>query len=178
MPATSKSGVFLICNLHRLRLDAGMTHVGDLTPRRVAAFDILNILACISVVALHVNGDVWTFNRSAHWLSCMVVQVVCYWAVPVFVMLTGATLMDYRERYDTRTFFLKRFEKTVIPFFAWSFIAIAYRMARGTFPWASVVGPRSLWNYIISAGPQPIYWFFPMIWGGVPLHSCPFACRA
>ena len=80
-------------------------------------------------------------------------------------MLTGATLMDYRERYDTRIFFLKRFEKTVIPFFAWSFIAMAYLMARGKFPWASVADPKSLWNYIISAGPQPIYWFFPMIWG-------------
>lgn len=135
------------------------------TPRRVVAFDILNILACISVVALHVNGDVWAFGRNAHWLSCMVVQVVCYWAVAVFVMLTGATLMDYRDRYDTRTFFKKRFLKTVIPFFAWSFLAIVSLIARGAFPWDTVTGPASLWNYIMSAGPQPIYWFFPMIWG-------------
>lgn len=134
-------------------------------PHRVAAFDILNVLACISVVALHVNGDVWAFGRNAHWLSCMAVQVVCYWAVPIFVMLTGATLMDYRERYDTRIFFKKRLIKTAIPFLAWSFIAMAILLARGTFPWDTVADPVSLWNYIMSAGPQPIYWFFPMIWG-------------
>lgn len=52
----------------------------------------------------------------------LAIEVLFYWAVPIFFMLTGATLMRYRERYDTKTFLLKRFQRTVIPFLAWSTI--------------------------------------------------------
>lgn len=135
----------------------------------IVAFDILNVLACVSVVALHVNDTVWVFSRDNIWLTSMIVQVACYWAVPVFIMLSGATLMDYRERYDTRTFFMKRFKKTVVPFFAWSFFAVAWAILHHDFPYKQVVGPRSLWNYIVTAGVEPIYWFFSLIWG---LYLC------
>lgn len=33
--------------------------------------------------------------------------MVCYWALPIFFMLSGANLMKYTDRYDTKTFLKK-----------------------------------------------------------------------
>lgn len=60
-------------------------------------FDLLNIFACFAVVALHVNGAVHTFAKTRNWVSCMFIEALFYFAVPVFFMLTGATLMNYRK---------------------------------------------------------------------------------
>lgn len=57
----------------------------------------------------------------------LAVEVICYWAVPIFFMLTGATLMNYRSKYDTKTFFGHRIKRTVIPFLFFSvFMYILY----------------------------------------------------
>lgn len=73
-------------------------------------------------------------------------------------MLTGATLMDYREKYDTKTFFKKRFSKTLIPFIAWSLIALVWKVA--TKQMEAPIGPRSLINLIINTQIIDVYWFF------------------
>ena len=66
--------------------------------------DSLNIAACFSVIALHCNQMVHTWQPGKNWLLALLIEVLFYWAVPVFLMLTGATLMRYRDRYDTKTF--------------------------------------------------------------------------
>lgn len=86
------------------------------TKSRVLYFDILNILAALSVIFLHCNGNSFRFTADLAWLQAIMVEVFCYWAVPIFMMLSGANLMNYREKYTTAEFFKKRFFKTVIPF--------------------------------------------------------------
>ena len=73
--------------------------------KRVLYFDVLNILACIAVISLHHNGVVHTYSNSWTWKTALLVETGAYWAVPVFLMLSGATLMNYRKNYDTVTFF-------------------------------------------------------------------------
>ena len=82
--------------------------------KRVLYFDVLNILACIAVISLHHNGVVHTYSNSWTWKTALIVETGAYWAVPVFLMLSGATLMNYRENYDTVTFFKKRFSRAVL----------------------------------------------------------------
>lgn len=41
-----------------------------------------------------------------------------YLAAPVFFMISGATLIDYPERYDIKTFFKKRLLKPLYPIYA------------------------------------------------------------
>lgn len=101
------------------------------TKKRIIYFDILNILACISVVFLHCNGIVHTYSVNTYWKTSLIFEVVCYWAVPVFLMLTGATLMNYREKYDTKTFLKKRLVKVVIPFIFWAAIMIIWKYMTG-----------------------------------------------
>ena len=84
-------------------------------PKRVVCFDALNVLACLSVIAMHCNGAVHVFADTYVWRQSLLVDVLAYWAVPVFIMLSGATLMRYRERYTTKEFLRRRFLKTGIP---------------------------------------------------------------
>lgn len=49
-------------------------------------------------------------------------ETVFYFVVPIFFMISGATLMDYRDRYNTKDFFIKRGLCTFIPFIVWSLI--------------------------------------------------------
>ena len=86
---------------------------------RYLYMDILNILAIISVVALHCGGIGNTFSTARWWKTSLIIEVVCYFAVPIFVMLSGANLMSYRKKYDTKTFFKKRFNRVLIPTVVW-----------------------------------------------------------
>ena len=102
--------------------NAPQNHLIKKENNRIVYFDILNILACLSVVFLHSNSIVHSYTPLRAWKTALIFEVVFYWAVPVFIMLSGATLMKYRERYDTKTFFKKRFCKILIPWVIWSFV--------------------------------------------------------
>lgn len=43
-------------------------------------------------------------------------------------MLSGATLMVYRTRYSTATFFRKRLIKVVIPWIFWSLVILGWKV--------------------------------------------------
>ena len=52
---------------------------------RILYYDLLNISACICVIALHVNGIVHQYSNTAAWKQALIIEVMCYWAVPVFL---------------------------------------------------------------------------------------------
>ena len=122
---------------------------------RIIYFDILNILACICVVFLHCNGIVHRYSTDTSWKTSLIFEVICYWAVPIFVMLSGATLLKYREKYDTKTFFKKRFTKVLIPWIIWSFIV--YLTNKGDLDLIRFA------KDFIYCRIESIYWFFPLI---------------
>lgn len=90
--------------------------------KRIVYIDILNIAACIAVIFLHMNGFAHHYAPNSLWKSSLVFECIFYWAVPIFLMISGANLLDYRKRYDTKTFFKKRFTKILIPWIFWSFL--------------------------------------------------------
>lgn len=126
--------------------------------KRTAYFDALNVVACFGVISMHANGLTHSFSPTPSWLQAFFVDCVFYWAVPVFFMLTGATLLDYRKRYETGEFLKRRVGRTLVPFLAWSLIALAIGTLEGTV--TTPVGPRSLVGLILNAGIENVYWFF------------------
>lgn len=124
---------------------------------RVVYFDCLNIAACFSVIALHCNQMVHTWQPGKNWLFALLIEVLFYWAVPIFLMLTGATLMRYRDRYDTRTFLSKRVKRTAIPFVAWSLIWFLLYSTRND---GVHLGPRTFINMMLNNQIEQVYWFF------------------
>ena len=138
-------------------------------------FDLLNIFACFAVVALHVNGAVHTFAKTRNWVSCMFIEALFYFAVPVFFMLTGATLMNYRKRYDTGAFFKKRIFKTFVPFMIWSIIGICWSIfyTKGM-KISDINTPAKFISAVINCKGMGIYWFFPALFSvylTIPLFS-------
>ncbi|MDG2917704.1 acyltransferase family protein [Bisgaard Taxon 10/6] len=128
---------------------------------RVIYFDILNILACFAVLVLHHNGIVHNYNvNTLAWKQALVFEVLFYWAVPIFFMLTGATLFTYREKYSTRVFFMRRFSRAVVPFLIWSCIFYFYGNYTDLLPIFSF--PQFI-DSVFNTRNIPfidVYWFF------------------
>lgn len=111
---------------------------------------------------MHCNDMVHTYTSGLNWACSLVIEVVCYWAVPVFFMLSGATLMRYRNRYDTKTFFKKRLIRVLVPFVAWSLIIYVLRF--GIEHTSESFGALEFINLFFSNGIEGVYWFFfPLI---------------
>ncbi len=127
---------------------------------RKVYIQILNVLSCFAVVTLHVNECYWDFSYARYWLTANVIESVMYFAVPVFFMISGATLINYRSRYSTVDFFKKRILKTVIPFILWSFVGILFLHFNDGMAFDGIhqmVGKIANANYIT------FYWFFPAL---------------
>ena len=142
--------------------------------KRVIYFDLLNIIASFAVVAMHCNGIVHSFNNTTAWKQSLIVEVAAYWAVPVFFMLSGATLMEYRSKYTTEVFLKKRAEKTLIPFIIWSILALIFNSFTGAIAIESLSG-RELLSMFINCRIENIYWFFiPLfaVYLCIPVLSC------
>lgn len=140
--------------------------------KRLYYIDILNILACLSVIFMHCNGIVHFYDNSRAWKESMVVETLCYWAVPVFFMITGTTLMEYRQRYDTVTYFKKRVLKTIFPFIVWTFLCLFYKIYKRklAFEW-TLPNVLELFNNTTA---ENTYWFFIplfMVYLGIPVIS-------
>ncbi len=105
---------------------------------------------------------VHTWRPGKNWLLALGIEVVFYWAVPIFFMLTGATLLNYRNRYDTRTFLVKRFKRTGIPFIFWSLLFyLLISVGLG----GAHLGVRTFCSMALNTEIEGVYWFF------IPLFS-------
>ena len=123
-------------------------------------FDHLTMAACIEDVYRRSNTLAHGFQPTAEWAQALVAEVVFFWAVPVFFMLTGANNMGYRDKYDTKTFLLRRMKKLLIPYLFWSAVLYLYTTIRFTDTTPSVTG------YVFGVlqnNIEIIYWFFPAI---------------
>ena len=75
--------------------------------KKLEYISILNVISAFAVIMLHTNGCFWDFSYERYWFTANIIEPVMYFAVPVFFMITGATLLDYKDRYSTEEFFLK-----------------------------------------------------------------------
>ena len=129
-------------------------------PGYVAYYDVLTILACIAVIYLHCNGIVHTFSPNAAWDQALIVEVLAYWAVPVFFMLTGAKTLNYRSRHTTLEFLTSRFRRLFVPFFFWSLIIFYLRNWQTLQVNGAHTGLGIFFNALMSNSIEPTYWFF------------------
>ena len=119
---------------------------------------LLNVLACQAVIILHTNGIFWSHPTGSLWITSNFLETFFYPAVPIFYMISGATLLNYRDRYNTRTFLKRRFLKTGIPFIFWSCISGMYSVLilKQSFD----RNPLHIIDNIFNTRYFSIYWFF------------------
>ena len=134
---------------------------------RTCYFDVLNVVACAAVIMLHCSNSVFGNAGDEHWSRCVVVQSVFIFAVPIFLMISGANLLGYRKRYDTRTFFKKRASRILAVFIGCS---ILFYLVECFVPEPFGYGPRtfSLAEFVrgfLVNDINDIYWYFYAIIG-------------
>lgn len=87
----------------------------------------LRVIALYAVIVLHTSAVLLAqygkvpFND---WLTADLYNAIVRFAVPVFVMITGALLL-HRE-YELGDFFKKRLSRVITPFLFWSLVYIGY----------------------------------------------------
>lgn len=83
---------------------------------RIQYISLASVISAISVVYLHTNSYCfWDFSVSRAWMTSNIIESFFHFPVPIFFMISGAMLIDFNNRYDLKEYFLKRFNKTVIP---------------------------------------------------------------
>lgn len=139
--------------------------------KRILYYDLLNIAACFCVIALHCNGIVHSFSDTSAWRQALAVETICYWAVPVFFMLSGATLVNYREHYSTAVYIKRRVLRTVIPWLLWSIITLIFRLLYTHDFELTSYSPSYLISLLLDSKIESKYWFFLSLFGiymGIP----------
>ena len=128
------------------KIENGKTDSG-----RVAYISVVNVISAIAVVIMHANVSFWLECKTPFWPASNVIESLFYFAVPVFYMLSGATLIDYRDRCTTKEYFIRRFKKAVIPFMVWCVVGWlwAYRKTL----WAMLIGkPNTGLDWTFTGG--------------------------
>ena len=123
----------------------------------------LSVLSAIAVVYLHANICFWTFAKERYWVSANVIESICFFAVPVFFMISGATLLDFYERYNMKTFFVKRIHKTLIPYLAWSVIGIIFSLILKDVAISDLSVKYVITAFLDGDAVDNVYWFFPAL---------------
>lgn len=132
--------------------------------------NVLNVLACFFVLWDHVNGAFFSFEASRTWMASVAIHLLTNPGVPLFAMISGATLLGYREKYSTKIFARKRLSRAVLPFLIWSVLYMLLRIYTGEFTF-SISGAIT---GIFTARFNSIFWFFPPLFGtylAMPIFS-------
>lgn len=126
---------------------------------KINYISVLSVISAFAVVILHTNGCFWKYSTDRYWVTANVIESLMYFAVPVFFMISGATLINYRDRYTTKEFFKKRIQKTLIPFLFFSLIGLFYQIYMGNI----LISDLSFWGVIdaiLNVKYNETYWFF------------------
>ncbi|MBR3323184.1 acyltransferase [Candidatus Saccharibacteria bacterium] len=135
---------------------------------------VASILSALSVIFMH-NSSFYSYAPNIRWYANVIIQSICCFAVPVFFMISGATLIDYRDRYDTKTFLKKRLKKTLIPFIFWSILGIFIHLLYLKDLPDENYTPHNLIQGVFSATFVPFFWFFAHLFAlylAIPVISC------
>ncbi|GHA43436.1 acyltransferase [Photobacterium aphoticum] len=90
---------------------------------KVEFFDVLRCLAALAVVAIHVLGpyrDQLGVIPDADWITAITVNSASRWAVPVFIMITGALMLSDQRPFELGYYLKRRVGKVLVPFLVWS----------------------------------------------------------
>lgn len=94
------------------------------TGGRIYYLNFLRFIAIVAVLLIHITTgiarDLNAVSPDWWWIG-NIFNSMSRWAVPVFIMISGALLLDVTKHSSLKTFFQKRFMKVFFPFLLWSF---------------------------------------------------------
>ncbi|RCL29147.1 hypothetical protein C6A77_03575 [Pseudomonas sp. AFG_SD02_1510_Pfu_092] len=116
--------------------------------RFYAGLDFCRIVACLMVVLLHIASAA-TARLDDNWMSSNLYNSLVRSCVPLFLMLSGALLLNRAE--GAVTFYRKRFVRILPPLVFWSAFYALWRTTMG-------IGYGSLWQTALAMLQGPVYY--------------------
>lgn len=137
---------------------------------RLAYGDTVRVCGLLAVLLIHVCG----FGRRpplaedlTGWWICNTASSLSQWAVPVFVMLSGALLLDPNRVETPLTFARKRFFRVGVPLLFWCYFYLAWTNPNGM--------TKTSWEFLRQGRPYYHLYFLFIIAG---LYICTPPLRA
>jgi len=127
----------------------------------VVWLDNSRIIAIFAVIFLHSAAGVLVENDigTTSWWMGNIYDSLVSWCVPVFVMISGALLLNPDKKEDLNTFYRKRLSRVFIPFIFWSIFFLIIRCAAN----CKLPTMKYLATNILSGKPYYHMWFLYMI---------------
>lgn len=130
--------------------------------------DLLRFMAAFAVVAIHVLGPfrhLYGDIPDSDWLAAAGINSVTRWAVPVFMMISGALLLSSERDFNCDHYLRKRLSKVAIPFVGWTLIyAFAGGFVAGS--WSSV----ETFKIIENSANDPAWYHLWFFYDFIPLY--------
>jgi surface polysaccharide O-acyltransferase-like enzyme len=127
--------------------------------------DLIRTVAIVAVIVLHATRDATFFQPEApfevwRWWFVNIYQSVSRVGVPLFVMLSGALLLQPSKIESVKVFFKKRFVRIGLPFLFWGAVYFAWNFFSNQEPFTS----NSIIQGVLS-GPYFHFWYLYMLIG-------------
>ena len=94
----------------------------------VSYFDFLRVLAAIAVILIHVSCKGWVKDQigSLGWWGATFWDGASRWAVPIFVMISGALMLNPEKKFSIKKLYSKNILRMAIIFAVWSILYILF----------------------------------------------------
>jgi surface polysaccharide O-acyltransferase-like enzyme len=134
-------------------------------PQRTFWLEGIKALAIVMVVVLHVSS-VGTYGPrdSQNWWLCNICNSITRPGVPLFLMISGALLLDGSKYSGIGDFYRRRFNRLVLPLFGWS---LFYLYHTGGLSIAALKTPQVLLVKILSG---PTYYHLGFLYYLIGLY--------
>lgn len=122
---SSSAAVLSGCDL---AIGANKTH----NPSRIANYDAMRVLGALAVVCVHVASEIVLKHgtvSAGDWVPAVFAVALCSWAVPVFVMITGAFVLPACHSLSPIEFYSRKLPPLLLIVLCWSAIYLAFAMA-------------------------------------------------
>ncbi len=121
-------------------------------------YDILRVIACISVVSIHTMGHAFDISiYSGDWKIINLYELLVRYSVCIFFMISGALFLN-REEIDLKSFLLKNVGHLLVFYFIWSGIYFFHTLYRTEYSGIDAV----ISEIIAGAGGYQL-WFIPCL---------------
>ena len=139
-------------------------------PAKTSIFyiDLLRFIAAIAVIIIHVLGPfrhMFGTLEETEWLAAMGYNSVTRWAVPVFMMISGALLLSNARPFNCKHYLTRRLAKVAIPFVAWTII-YAFMGGFGEHGWDSQASAKLL----TESTNEPVWYHMWFFYDFIPLY--------
>jgi surface polysaccharide O-acyltransferase-like enzyme len=135
----------------------------------------MRVSACLAVILLHLSATIVMEQErlgTMDWHLANLIDSATRWCVPVFVMLSGALLLDPRKHSSPHAFWTRRSSRLLPALIVWSAVYLAWRALYWKEPLSLGVISHDL-----VAGRPYIHLYFLFLIAGLYLIT-PFLARA